>query len=366
MIKQEQPVNSVLSAAVGLANLCDESQLSNGSNPSYQQDVTEEDEAGNARIFPQRLYDILSDERNNASIGWLPHGCGFIIKNRKRFAAEVLPRYFKQTKYTSFTRKLNRWDFTRVTRGPELGAYYHKFFRRGEPTLCTQMYCKNERAKFATKQGANSLDVVPQLDSMPAVAPELACFPQTHTHVPAGPNSIVESCNTSVPNRHQQNNESEMNGGFPKIDSSLFLSPQSKMLLTTQMAQIQQALELAQTQQQEQKVAANPSTSTNAYVNAAVRALYQSNLATKTAPTELPDFSIATFMQQQAFAAAHIARAQTLQAQQQYQLQQQTIGNLAAAMPKLPPSQATAAQARMAQARRGPRNKSPSYRASAA
>ena len=34
--------------------------------------------------------------------------------------------YFKQSKYTSFTRKLKRWGFTRVTTGAEQGAYYHK------------------------------------------------------------------------------------------------------------------------------------------------------------------------------------------------------------------------------------------------
>ena len=37
-----------------------------------------------------------------------------------------MPMYFKQSKYTSFTRKLNRWGFTRVTTGAEQGAYYHK------------------------------------------------------------------------------------------------------------------------------------------------------------------------------------------------------------------------------------------------
>ena len=38
----------------------------------------------------------------------------------------VMPMYFKQSKYTSFTRKLKRWGFTRVTTGAEQGAYYHK------------------------------------------------------------------------------------------------------------------------------------------------------------------------------------------------------------------------------------------------
>jgi len=72
-----------------------------------------------------QLMEILSDETHSEIITWLPHGKAFIIYQKKKFANEVLPRYFKQSKYTSFTRKLNRWGFIRVTRGPETGAYYH-------------------------------------------------------------------------------------------------------------------------------------------------------------------------------------------------------------------------------------------------
>jgi HSF-type DNA-binding len=47
--------------------------------------------------------------------------------------------YFKATKFTSFTRKLNRWGFNRAPRGPETGAYFHKLFRRDKPDLVMQM-----------------------------------------------------------------------------------------------------------------------------------------------------------------------------------------------------------------------------------
>ena len=61
-------------------------------------------------IFPQRLMAILSDERNTDAICWLPHGRAFIIRNRKLFAEKVMPRFFpRKSKYSSFTRKLNRW-----------------------------------------------------------------------------------------------------------------------------------------------------------------------------------------------------------------------------------------------------------------
>lgn len=69
---------------------------------------------------------ILSTNAYSDIISWLPHGKGFLLLQKRRFAEEVLPKFFKQSKFASFTRKLNRWGFVRVTRGPEMGAYYHK------------------------------------------------------------------------------------------------------------------------------------------------------------------------------------------------------------------------------------------------
>lgn len=130
---------------------CLESVNGSNNNDKSSVNVFPDDDEGdeNAKIFPQRLMEILSNPNNQDAISWLPHGKAFLIVNRQRFADRVLPHYFRKTKYTSFTRKLNRWNFTRVTRGPELGAYYHEFFQRGNEALCTQMYCKNDRAKFA-------------------------------------------------------------------------------------------------------------------------------------------------------------------------------------------------------------------------
>jgi hypothetical protein len=58
--------------------------------------------------------DILSSEEDNDTISFLPHGRAFIIYKKKKFATEVLPKFFKATKFTSFTRKLNRWGFGKL------------------------------------------------------------------------------------------------------------------------------------------------------------------------------------------------------------------------------------------------------------
>ena len=67
-------------------------------------------EEDDSKIFPQRLMECLSDPDCQTAISWLPHGKAFIIHHRGLFAERVMPKYFsRKAKYSSFTRKLNRW-----------------------------------------------------------------------------------------------------------------------------------------------------------------------------------------------------------------------------------------------------------------
>jgi hypothetical protein len=89
------------------------------------------------------MMEILSCEEYNDVLSWIPSGMAFIIYKKKKFLADVLPKYFKQSKFTSFTRKLNRWGFTRIARGPGTGSYFHKLFQRDHPYLCLRMKCQH-------------------------------------------------------------------------------------------------------------------------------------------------------------------------------------------------------------------------------
>lgn len=93
----------------------------------------------NTKNFPETLFDVISLEEHAHVISWLPHGRGFIIHDKQRFASMILARYFDGAKFTSFTRRLKRWSFVRVPRGPELGAYYNKNFIRHQPELVQKM-----------------------------------------------------------------------------------------------------------------------------------------------------------------------------------------------------------------------------------
>ena len=93
-----------------------------------------------SKNFPEMLFDVISaEEEHGRIVSWLPHGKGFIIHDKDLFASLILPRYFDGAMFKSFTRRLKRWNFTCVSRGPELGAYYNDKFTRDHPELVQKM-----------------------------------------------------------------------------------------------------------------------------------------------------------------------------------------------------------------------------------
>ena len=92
-----------------------------------------------SKSFPLVLHTIVS-EGDSDCIHWLPCGTRFVIADKDVFSRNILPYHFggrggATTKFTSFTRRLKRWNFQRVPSGREMGAYFHEKFRRGELDL---------------------------------------------------------------------------------------------------------------------------------------------------------------------------------------------------------------------------------------
>jgi len=92
--------------------------------------------------FPEKLHRMLQEcqEKDESDvISFFAHGRAFKIYHVERFTREIMPRYFKQSRLSSFQRQLNLYGFTRITVGPDAGGYYHELFLKGRPALAIHM-----------------------------------------------------------------------------------------------------------------------------------------------------------------------------------------------------------------------------------
>jgi HSF-type DNA-binding len=73
---------------------------------------------------------------------WLPEGKSFVIRNPDEFSRNIVPMFFKPTKFSSFTRKLYRWGFRQINRGigPDDPIIFgNEFFDRDNAEIMARM-----------------------------------------------------------------------------------------------------------------------------------------------------------------------------------------------------------------------------------
>lgn len=90
--------------------------------------------------FPSTLHHLLEHAEEGGYdkyISWQSHGRAFRVHDPVNFVSFVMPRFFHQTRYTSFQRQLALYGFVRMTKaGKDRGSYYHDLFLKGYPDLC--------------------------------------------------------------------------------------------------------------------------------------------------------------------------------------------------------------------------------------
>jgi hypothetical protein len=91
------------------------------------------------KVFPLKLHFLLEQAEKEGFdhiVSWVNDGASFKVHDSKAFLEKVMPNYFSQSKYESFRRQLNLYGFRRISKGSDMGVYYHQFFMRSEPSLC--------------------------------------------------------------------------------------------------------------------------------------------------------------------------------------------------------------------------------------
>jgi hypothetical protein len=92
--------------------------------------------------FPEKLHRMLEEVKKDGKdeiVSFFSHGRAFAVHDPDRFTNEIMPKYFKQKRLSSFQRQLNLYGFTRITSGPDAGGYYHELFLSGRPNLAVHM-----------------------------------------------------------------------------------------------------------------------------------------------------------------------------------------------------------------------------------
>mmetsp|Transcript_61832 Transcript_61832/g.149708 ORF Transcript_61832/g.149708 Transcript_61832/m.149708 type:complete len:452 (-) Transcript_61832:85-1440(-) len=102
--------------------------------------------------FLQKLCEILEKSPQDV-VSWLPHGRSFIVKNVKRFSAEVLSKSFKSANFASFVRQLNFYGFHKIAgETKEVWEFHHDKFRRDLPALLYEIRRKTSADYVAPEQ----------------------------------------------------------------------------------------------------------------------------------------------------------------------------------------------------------------------
>ena len=78
------------------------------------------------------LYALAEGDYDDTQMEWIDGGERILVADPKAFARDVCPRYYRHSKWTSFTRLMNMYNFRKCP-AEEGTAFEHDFFKRGRP-----------------------------------------------------------------------------------------------------------------------------------------------------------------------------------------------------------------------------------------
>jgi hypothetical protein len=88
--------------------------------------------------FPVKLYNFINSQFNDGFLEWRNDGNSFQIRNPRGLLPHLM-RYFNQSKFASFQRRLNIHGFKRIFEPNVSGLYFHPKFINGREDLLKEI-----------------------------------------------------------------------------------------------------------------------------------------------------------------------------------------------------------------------------------
>jgi hypothetical protein len=184
------------------------------------------------------MLDHMEECGDKSIVSWQPHGRAFTVHKSKEFVTLIMPQFFNQTKYASFQRQLNLYGFSRLTHGPDKGAYYHSCFIRGERNLCRRMNRQKikgtkVRKTLAPEEEPNfykmtgKLPTIPSQDSMAVSSTAGQLFP-----IESPPVAVTPIVTKPIMNTKRQTMADAASSSTSSMQPSM-ISPRETMMMPT-------------------------------------------------------------------------------------------------------------------------------------
>ena len=144
-----------------------------------------------------------------------PHGRAWKIHNKELLLQEIVPKFFGQSKYESFTRQLNGWGFKRLHQsGNDFNAYYHECFLRGMPhlTVLLKRVAPNQGKLLPHVEGEPNFYEIEKRFPLP---PNIIPHPSYDGHLTYPPAAAAGAGCGALPKSHKSSLELYLDTAYP-------------------------------------------------------------------------------------------------------------------------------------------------------
>ncbi|KAL7167882.1 hypothetical protein ACSBR2_038339 [Camellia fascicularis] len=112
-------------------------------------------EVGGPPPFLKKIFEMVEDPNTNEIISWTKFRKSFIVFNPPQFSANLLPKYFKHSNFSSFIRQLNSYGFKKI--GLDTWEFANEGFQGGKRHLLKTIKRRKRNPQNLQQEGTVKL-----------------------------------------------------------------------------------------------------------------------------------------------------------------------------------------------------------------